>query len=262
MCRLLGVVVEQPAPLAELLGDELEPFAELACEHGDGWGFSYVNSYGRIVTAKEPVSAVQSTTFRLLLQRVVTSAAILHLRLGSPGHKATMVNTHPFGDIHYGFAHNGQFTPASTLDGTLGQSLAEAMGDTDSERYYLAIRRRISEGAAPAAAISAAAADIRALAARLESANCLFLTPRTLYAYADHSAGSDAIRRRGADFFDLRYMTEPGRAMVASSGWPQSASRWMRQPDRRVAEIGRDHGHTKYHERALTVHPGKEREVL
>ncbi len=41
MCRLLGVVAGRPAPLSELLADELDAFVEQACEHGDGWGISY-----------------------------------------------------------------------------------------------------------------------------------------------------------------------------------------------------------------------------
>jgi predicted glutamine amidotransferase len=251
MCRLLGVVAERPAPLPELLANELDPFIELACEHGDGWGISYLAPHGRIVTVKEPASALKSTTFRPLVARIVTSAAIVHLRMGSPGHEVALANTHPFGDADCGFAHNGYFIPPSALDGTLGGSLAEAQGDTDSERYYLAVRRRIDAGAGPATAIAAAAADIRALATGWASTNCLLLTPDALYAYADHSADSEVIRRRGPDFFDLHTMTEPGRSVVASVGWPQPADRWRRLPDRQVLEINRDLTLTMHDEYAL-----------
>jgi predicted glutamine amidotransferase len=240
MCRLLGVVATQPASLSELLAAELEPFVELASEHKDGWGISYVNPYGQVVTAKEAISAHQSATFRLLIEQVVTTAAILHLRMGSPGHMATMLNTHPFGGVHCGFAHNGQFTPAGALDGTLGDGLAAARGDTDSERFYLAVRHRIDSGTAPAAAIAEAAADIRVLADGWESANCLLLTPSALYAYADHSPGSETIKRRGPGFFDLRCLTEPHRVVIASTGWPQPADRWQRIHEHRVLEIGFD----------------------
>jgi predicted glutamine amidotransferase len=250
MCRLLGVVAARPAPLSELLAAELEPFAELACEHNDGWGISYLNPYGQVVTAKEPVSAQQSATFRLLVQRVVTNAAILHLRLGTPGHVARMVNTHPFGSIHCAFAHNGQFTPTGALDGTLGKDLTAVRGDTDSERFYLAVRHRIDIGIPPTAAITAAAADIRILAAGWESANCLFLTPRALYVYADHSTDSEVIKRRGPGFFDMRCLTEPHRVVVASTGWPQPPDRWQRLHERRVLEVGLDLTLTLHNEHA------------
>jgi predicted glutamine amidotransferase len=256
MCRLLGVVAAQPASLSELLAAELEPFVELASEHKDGWGISYLNPYGQVVTAKEAVSAHQSATFRLLIEQVVTNAAILHLRMGSPGHVATMLNTHPFGGIHCAFAHNGQFTPAGALDGTLGPGLAAARGDTDSERFYLAVRHRVAQGATPAVAIAAAAADIRDLAEGWESANCLLLTTRALYAYADHSPDSEIIKRRGPSFFDLRCLTESDRVVIASTGWPQPADRWPRIHEHRVLEIGLD--------LTLTVHdePLADEEVL
>jgi predicted glutamine amidotransferase len=240
MCRLLGVVAAKPAPLSELLHAELGPFAGLACEHADGWGISYLNSSGLVVTAKEPVSALESSTFGPLMELVVTNAAILHLRLGSPGSAATSLNTHPFGSIHCGFAHNGQFIPAQALDGTLGKSLAAVRGDTDSERFYLAVRHRIDHGTAPAAAIAGAAADIRALAKSWESANCLLLTPGGLHVYADHSPDSEVLKRRGLGFFDIRCLTERDRVVVASTGWPQPPEGWRRLQERRVHEIGLD----------------------
>src|ERR1700722_5524182 len=98
MCRLLGVVAAKPAALSELLATELKPFAGLSCEHADGWGISYIDPHGQVITTKEPMSALRSSVFRELVDRVVTRAAILHLRLGSPEFAATMANTHPFGD--------------------------------------------------------------------------------------------------------------------------------------------------------------------
>jgi predicted glutamine amidotransferase len=240
MCRLLGIVAARPAPLPELLAAELEPFAELACEHADGWGISYVNGHGRVVTTKEPVSALKSELFSPLVKRVVTNAAILHLRLRSPGSIAAVANTHPFGDSHGSFAHNGAFIPTAALDGTLGDGTVTAGGDTDSERFYLAVRRRIDAGTDPAAAIAAAAGDIRLLADHWESANCLFLTRQGLYAYADHSADSAVIKRRGEGFFDLRWLAEPDRVVVASTGWPQPLDRWQRLAERQVLEVSRE----------------------
>jgi predicted glutamine amidotransferase len=246
MCRLLGVVAVSPAPLPELLGDDLEPFVELACEHSDGWGLSFIDDHGRVVTAKEPVSALRSWTFRPLIDRVVTSAAIVHLRMSSPGTPRSVENTHPFATPERAFAHNGQFTPFDILNEALGVSVTEAQGDTDSERYYLAVRNLIRAGQAPADAIAAAAAWIRSLATTWESANCLLLTPAGVCAYADHSAASAVIRRRGPEFFDLRYRTAADRVVVASTGWSRPDAGWSRLPARQVLEIGRD--------LALTVH--------
>jgi predicted glutamine amidotransferase len=245
LCRFLGVVAAHPAGLSDLLAAELDLFVGLAREHADGWGISYLQPYGRnpsgrVATVKEPIAALESSRFRRIVDRVVTRAAILHLRLGSPGSAITMANTHPFGDNRRAFVHNGQFVPACALDGMLASGAAAGGGDTDSERYYLAVRERIVTGTTPAGAIAAAAAGIRARADHWESANCLLLTPRALHAYADHNADSRILTRRSPDFFDLHYLAEPDRVIVASTGWARSADRWHRLPDRQVLEIGLD----------------------
>lgn len=239
MCRLLGVVATRRDPLRELLTDDLAPFVDLACEHPDGWGIGHVDCADRVAIEKGSARADQSARFSRLAAGTVTDAAILHMRLASDKMPVTSVNTHPFGDADGAFAHNGYFAPADALNAMLGPGLAAARGDTDSERYYLAIRRRIDNGMAPATAISVAAADIRAKATKCVSLNCLFLTPRALYAYADHDPGSEVIRRRGPRYFDLRYRVEPGRIVVASEGWPQPVDRWLPLPGRRVLEIPR-----------------------
>jgi predicted glutamine amidotransferase len=249
MCRLLGVVAAQPAPLSQLLTAELEPFIRLACEHPDGWGVSYVDAGNAVVTVKEPVSALASTSLDRELDRAVTSAAILHLRLADPGSAHSPANTHPFGDARCGFAHNGQFSPATALDRTLGGDLRSARGDTDSERYYLAIRARMHAGRQPAAAIAEAATDIRELADHWESTNCLLLTPGGLFGYADHSADSRAIGRRGPDFFDMRWLAEADRVLVASTGWQERPDQWRGLAERQVLHVGRD--------LTLTVHGGR-----
>jgi predicted glutamine amidotransferase len=249
MCRLLGVVAQSPAPLAALLDGDLEQFLGLAADHADGWGVGYAEEAGRIVVLKEAVRADISDMLRPAVKRCVTDLALLHLRLASLNLPVTAANTHPFGDSWCAFAHNGYFTPASALDATLGaDGVAAVGGDTDSERYYTAIRRRIAEGADPAVAIAGAAAAIRELAAEWASLNCLLITGEALYAYADHDPDSEVVGRRGRDFFDLSYRIEPGRVVVASQGWPQPAGPWTRLPRRRVLEVTR-------RDLSVTVHP-------
>ena len=239
MCRLLGVVAADPAPLAELLAHELEPFLELACEHADGWGLSYIDASGIVVTRKEPAPGNKSDLLRRLVDRVVTDAAVLHLRMASPNLAVTSANTHPFGDTKYGFCHNGAFAPADILDPVIDVHASAATGDTDSERYYLAVRGRIDAGAAPPAAIAAAAADIRALATQWESLNCLLLGRQALYAYADPNPRSEVLKRRGPGFFDLMYQVGPGKVVVASTGWSQPTGHWQQLPERQVLEVRR-----------------------
>lgn len=91
----------------------------------------------------------------------------------------------------------------------------------------------------PVDALAGAAEDIRARAS-FASLNCLLLTDEALYAYADDDPGSEVSRRRGPDFFRLRYRVDGERVVVASSGVPQPDGAWRVLPYRRVLEVRRD----------------------
>lgn len=240
MCRLLGVVAERPAPIADLLAEVLPAFLELSVEHADGWGLSYRRPDGTLEIVKGIGPACKSEKLKAQLADCVTDMALVHLRMASPGSLVTESNTHPFGDSQVAFAHNGEFFPGTCVDPLIDRSmLSRARGDTDSERYYLTVRERIGSGAGPDKAIVQAAADIRYQSERYASLNCLLLTPDALIAYADHDPQSAVIRRRGEDFFALRHRTYRGRTIVASQGWPQPEPTWTRLPERAVLSVPR-----------------------
>lgn len=238
MCRLLGVVSKQPSTVSELLRDELRPFVELACDHRDGWGVAYLNALDEVVSAKEPLSPQANPRFESLVTEIATDAALLHLRLASPGSPVELGNTHPFCDGATAFAHNGAFGPISLFDGYLDPAQREDLeGSTDSELYYRAIRQRIAKGEEPDAAIASAAEFVRAKADWYASLNCLLLTPDALYAYAEHNPRSAVLARRGPNFFDLHYLAGRDRVLIGSTGWPQPG--WTRLEPRHVLRIGR-----------------------
>ncbi|MFJ8749455.1 class II glutamine amidotransferase [Streptomyces sp. NPDC102441] len=248
MCRLLGVVASDPGTVSDLLTDELDPFMSLACEHSHGWGFAFRSRGGAVETVKEPVSAEVSTRLRPLLDTTTTDAALLHLRMASPGFPVTMPNTHPFGDAGAAFAHNGDFTPYTCLDEVIGPDrLARAEGDTDSERFSLAVRRHMDEGMEPVKALIRTADDLRSLATSFVSLNCLLLTPTALFAYTEHDPRSEVIERRGAGYFGLRYRQDGAKTVVASTGWPQPDPEWTVLPERHVLEIARGGPRTTIH---------------
>jgi len=58
---------------------------------------------------------------------------------------AARENTHPFELEHRLFAHNGAFGDLPTLDAELGAALAHVHGQTDSERAFALITKRIDE---------------------------------------------------------------------------------------------------------------------
>ncbi|MEU6258805.1 class II glutamine amidotransferase [Streptomyces sp. NPDC047043] len=239
MCRLLGVVTRTPRPLADGLGELALPFAELGREHRDGWGIAAWSGRDvgpRIVKDTEPAAA--SPLWDEALTGTRSDAALLHLRLAGPGLPVVPGNTHPFSAGTLAFAHNGYFSPYDALDGLIDADLlAGAGGDTDSERYFLRVLTLLRDED-PVDALAHAAADIRARAS-FASLNCLLLTEQALHAYADEDPGSEVSRRRGPDFFRLRYRTEGDRVVVASSGVPQPEGEWSVLPYRRVLEIRR-----------------------
>ncbi|MFG2554713.1 class II glutamine amidotransferase [Streptomyces sp. NPDC048581] len=239
MCRLMGVVTRAPLPLTDALSDLAAPFTELSREHRDGWGIAAWPGQGtglRIV--KDTAPAADTRLWGTVLTGTLTDAALLHLRLASPDLPIVPGNTHPFTAGSLAFAHNGFFTPYDALDGLIDADLlARAAGSTDSERYFLRVLTLLGEED-PADALAQAAADIRARAS-FASLNCLLLTEQALYAYSEEDPESEVSRRRGPDFFRLRYRADEDRVVVASSGVPQPDGDWHVLPYRRVLEIHR-----------------------
>lgn len=246
MCRLLGVVARRPKPLAELLAEEIPEFVALSREHGDGWGVASWSGTAPAV-ARDVDAAHRSARFGLV-RRTTTDAGLLHIRMASAGSPLTTQNTHPFTGQRMAFAHNGFFSPRDALDDLIpADLLAAASGDTDSERYFLLLRGLLREHA-PAAALALAAERIRLRATAFASLNCLLLTDDALYAYAEQNPDSEVARRRGPDFFRLRYQVTDERVVVGSSGMPHAQQSWTELPERHVMEIQRG-------DLRVTVHP-------
>jgi len=241
MCRLLGVVTRAPLPLTAALGELTVPFTELSREHGDGWGIAAWPGAGggRPRVVKGIASAAGDWLWEHALAGTHADAAVLHLRMASPGLPVVPGNTHPFTAGGLAFAHNGFFSPYDALDELIDPGLlAAAGGSTDSERFFLRVRTLLRDED-PVDALARAAADIRARAS-FASLNCLLLTEEALYAYADEDPDSEVSRRRGPDFFRLRYRADGDRVLVASSGVPQPDGAWRVLPYRQVLEIRRD----------------------
>ncbi|GAA4620282.1 class II glutamine amidotransferase [Actinoallomurus vinaceus] len=251
MCRLLGVVSKAPSRLTDTLSDMLEQFTELSGEHADGWGIAAWHD-GGLTVVKEAVPAWSSQRYGEATE-TVTDAAITHIRLATPGLATEPNNTHPFSTGTLAFAHNGFFNPPDAIDELIDPDLlADAGGGTDSERYFLRVLSLLRTGD-PVSAIAAAAADIRSRA-EFASLNCLLLTKEALYAYTEEDPSSEVSQRRGPEFFRIRYLIEPGRVVVASTGFADSTPassdrsiRWDVLPHRHVLEIRRSNLRVSVH---------------
>ena len=219
MCRLLGTVSHESVTLDEVLGDERGPFFGLAAQHGDGWGHAWDAGAG-LQVAKAPESALRSPELDALTAGQPARAALTHLRWATLGLSVRHDNTHPFTDGQVAFAHNGSIAPPQALDALVPAGLRDLRrGDTDSERYFLAVLARLAEGADAATALAATVADVLASGARVGSLHALLLTPDELLAVCCYDPGSYA----DPEYYPLLHRRAGGTVVVASTGWTDPA---------------------------------------
>jgi predicted glutamine amidotransferase len=218
VCRLLGWSTRTPTSLHRLLGhDDLADFTELSGLHGDGWGLAR-RVAGGVEGRKRPNAARMSDDYTLWSRATRSDLGLVHLRRATLGLPVRMENTHPFTDGRMAFAHNGSIFPPPALDALLSPAArARRAGETDSERYFLAVLSQLEAGATPAEALREAVAGIAATAS-FTSLNCLLLTPEELYAvcfFDPDGRQSD----EAPDYYHLRYRATDDAAVITSSGW-------------------------------------------
>lgn len=219
MCRLLGTVSRAPVTLDQVLGERRGSFLALAHQHGDGWGHAWAGPDG-LEVRKGPDSALASEELAVLAAGQAAEAALTHLRWATLGLAVHPTNTHPFTADGLAFAHNGSISPPEALDDLVDPGLmALREGDTDSERYFLAVLSRVRRGASPAEALAATVADVLASGARVHSLNCLLLTPQALLAVCCYDAGTD----EDPDYYPLLHRRDGQTVVVASTGWTDGA---------------------------------------
>jgi predicted glutamine amidotransferase len=219
MCRLLGWATRTPTSLLDLLGSaDLDAFTELSCKHADGWGMARSTAAG-VAVRKRPDAARTSDDFTALAREERSDLGLAHLRWATLGLGVREENTHPFTDGRLAFAHNGSVAPPASLDRLLPRRVRrQRRGDTDSERYFLAVLARIRAGATPAQALTTVVGEIAA-STRFTSLNCLLLTPEELYVVSRYDAAAPVRADEGPDYFSLRYRIGENSVVVASSGW-------------------------------------------
>jgi predicted glutamine amidotransferase len=218
VCRLLGWATRTPTSLHRLLGhDDLADFTELSGLHGDGWGLAR-GVRGGVEVRKRADAARMSDDFALWSRATRSDVGMVHLRRATLGLPVRLQNTHPFTDGRLAFAHNGSIFPPPALDALLSPAAqARRTGDTDSERYFLAVLSRLEAGATSTEALHGAVAGIAATTS-YTSLNCLLLTPEELYAvcfFDPVGHGSD----EAPDYYHLRYRVDDDALVISSSGW-------------------------------------------
>ncbi len=251
MCRLVGWVAPTPVTLRTVLGDAaIERLEHLSTVHCHGWGAAWPAdeaSRGLQVT-RSVLPAHEDASFRTFADSVAMRAAIVHLRMGTPGFGRTVSDNHPFTDGTHALIHNGAVAPGARVDALLPDGVRPE-GSTDSERYFLALRAQLERGATvpeAAASVFESAADSGLHAS---SWNSLLLGPTALHVINHHDLSwvpidiqlwpelytDEAVN--WPPYFDLRVRTADDTTVVVSSGIIDDVAGWTLLPNESVLSL-------------------------
>ena len=221
MCRLLGWAASTPMTLAGVLGQtDLDDFTELSCKHGDGWGIAHADT-GRVQVRKDPGAARTSELFGELSQGLPSDLALVHLRWATLGLPVCQDNAHPFTDGRIAFAHNGSIWPPADLEQLIGEQQRHLLvGDTDSERFFLALLTRLDGRTDDSSVGWAYAETVRTIRRdfRGNSLNSMVLTPTRLFAACSYDP-TESVLDEDPHYYRIGHRSRDGSVVVASSGW-------------------------------------------
>jgi glutamine amidotransferase len=142
MCRLLGIVASRPVEFRTLLAERPRSLAVLGEEHRDGWGLAAF-SRGRWRVHKGSHPASRDARFRAHALDMRGEILVSHVRKRTVG-ATRRVNSHPFSQGRWVFAHNGTIDDRAWLRQQLSSPrAAQIRGDTDSELFFAFLLTRL-----------------------------------------------------------------------------------------------------------------------
>jgi predicted glutamine amidotransferase len=145
MCRLFGMAAgSQRARATFWLLEAPDSLAQQSRREPDGTGLGWFTEDGRPRVEKAPIAAYADERFGCTAREVSSNSFVAHVRFASTGGLA-LENTHPFEQRGRLFAHNGVIEDLDALDAELGDYRSLVGGDTDSERFFALITKRIDE---------------------------------------------------------------------------------------------------------------------
>jgi len=146
MCDFLVVSSKKPFPISDYLEEVVRRRKWLRHDE-HGWGFYFDDGKNQVLV-KEPIPPWKSSLFMWLERREIKTKAkflMLHVRKATQG-EVSWFNTHPFhfeyNGKRYVFAHKGDIS--KKLD-YIKDMVAKPLGNTDSERFFLAAIKVIED---------------------------------------------------------------------------------------------------------------------
>jgi predicted glutamine amidotransferase len=258
MCRLVGWVAQEPVTLVDVLGGAaVDRFTHLSHVHADGWGAAWHDEHGDLAVTRSATAAAVDPTFAEFAHGHAARAAFVHLRLGTPGCGYGPLSNHPFTDGQWALAHNGAFAPGDRMDLLLPEDSARRpLGQTDTERYFLALRDHQDSGAGVPAAVDRVLAGMAQVGIEASSLNALLLGPDALHVISSHDADWQAttIQVWPADelasgavlppYFPMIAKYGDGIVAAASSGIVSDVDGWEPIPNHSVLRVDLGTRHT------------------
>lgn len=140
MCRLLGVMCNNPERLGCFLYSKKDTYMPDPEGYYDGYGMGYYNDF-RALIFKKPLNRVKiEKTCYDIARDVKSETLIVHIRKAETG-PFKIENTHPFRFRNFVFAHIGSIYNFSKIDTKMYFKLPDFLmrniqGDTDSELFF------------------------------------------------------------------------------------------------------------------------------
>ncbi len=210
----------------------------------DGTGLGWFAQGGSPRVEKRAVAAYEDQAFAREAREVLSETFIAHIRYASTG-GLRRENTHPFEQNGRLLAHNGVIQGLDSLDAELGDYRRLVGGDTDSERFFALVSKRIDEHDGDVSAGLTSAARWVAENVPLYALNVVLVTADELWAlrypdthglyvlerpvthqhrrHLDHSSAAGTIHVRSGDLAQAGSVVVASEPMDEDPGWRQLA---------------------------------------
>lgn len=212
----------------------------------DGTGLGTFTERDVPLVEKQPIAAYEDREFATESRERVSRTFLAHIRFASTGGLDPR-NTHPFEIDGRLFAHNGVLGDLELLERELGPYRDRVRGDTDSERFFALVTRRIDEHDGDVGAGLAAAARWVADHVPVYALNVIVTTATELWAlrYPEthrlfvleraaggdgtdrslvHTGGGGRVRAHSDRLADLPAVVVASEPMDDDPGWTELAS--------------------------------------
>jgi len=147
MCRLLGIVCNDPVDFKLMLRDAPKSLSFLSKEHPHGWGIAVFDPGSGWSIDKAPQRALDDQRFHAAALQSRGISLVAHVRQRTVG-PLSFVNTHPFVRDGWVFCHNGTIADIEFLrQNASPRRLGELGGETDSELLLAYLLSRLDEEA-------------------------------------------------------------------------------------------------------------------